>query len=109
MLAVSVQPPPLRCTVKTVPGGPDAGEIGRAEGVTVKAVSASLFSPDLASIRCGPPRSSNALKGNWKLPEASGVTVPSLVEDSSQPEPLTRLPTTLNQRRSIGWFAGKLR
>src|SRR5258708_6124835 len=118
MLAVSLQPIPLRWILNVVSTGPRETSSGSAVGAiqkvpVLRAVAASAHSP------WDPPRSSGALKWNSTLPAASAVASATTRERSSQPpveaarsplpesmreateltapSPLTRLPVTVVQ------------
>src|SRR5215468_12502709 len=118
MLAVSLQPVPLRWTRKVVPAGPRATSSGSAVGM-IQNVPFLRWPPASAQSPCDPPRSSGALKWNSRLPAASAVASATTRERSSHPpvaaerspppdvireaieltapSPLTRLPVTVVQ------------
>src|SRR6266446_1305293 len=93
MLAVSVQPTPFRWIVKVVPTGPRPTSSGSAVGVFQYV---PVFFADPASIHrpCAPPRSSGTLKRNSARPAPSALLSATTVDDSCQPAPVIRLPTT---------------
>src|SRR5258707_7841058 len=84
MLAVSLQPTPLRWILNAVSTGPRETSSGSAVGAiqkvpALRVVAASAHSP------WDPPRSSGALKWNSTLPAASAVASATTRERSSQP------------------------
>src|SRR5215510_1195356 len=101
MLAVSVQPTPLRWILKVVPARPRATSSGSADGA-IQCVPDFLPAPVATQRPCSPPRSSGVLKRNSRRPLASAVLVATTLEDSSHPPPpaATRLPVTVLQLSS---------
>src|SRR5208337_2127525 len=93
MFEVSVQPTPLRWTVKVVPTGPRLISSGNAVGLIQYD---PVFFADPASIHmpCAPPRSSGTVKRNSARPEPSALLSATEVDDCSQPAPVIRLPMT---------------
>src|SRR5258707_13377069 len=84
MLAVSLQPTPLRWILNAVSTGPRETSSGSAVGAiqkvpALRVVAASAHSP------WDPPRSSGALKWNSTLPAASAVGSAATRGRSSQP------------------------
>src|SRR5271166_4228327 len=96
MLAVSVQPTPLRCTVKGVPTDPRLTSSGNAVG-RIQYVPILFVDPASTDNACAPPRSAGTLKRNSTLPEPSAVLSATTVDDSTQPAPVIRLPMIRDQ------------
>src|SRR5689334_550297 len=96
MLAVSLQPTPLRWILNVVPAGPRTTSSGNAVGM-IQNVPVLRFPPASAQSPCDPPRSSGALNWNSTLPAASALASAIGRECSSQPPPLMRLPVTVAQ------------
>src|SRR5947207_9189337 len=98
MLAVSVQPTPLRWILNVVPAGPRATSSGSALGA-IQCAAVFLPAPTSTHSPCQPPRSSGVLKRNSTRPELSALLSATTFDDSSQPPPpaATRLPITVVQ------------
>src|SRR3954470_2156179 len=93
MFEVSVQPTPLRWTVKVVPTGPRLISSENAVGL-IQYVPVFFADPDSIHIPCAPPRSSGTAKRNSACPALSALLSAMAVDDSSQPAPVIRLPIT---------------
>src|SRR6267378_3421316 len=93
MLAVSVQPTPFRWIVKVVPTGPGLTSSGSAVGV-IQDVPIFFAEPVAIHRPCAPPRSSGTLTRNSARPAPSALLSATTVDDSCQPAPVIRLPTT---------------
>src|SRR5712672_576987 len=107
MLAVSLQPVPLRWILNVVPAGPRATSSGNAVGMIQNVPF--LRAPPAASAQkaCEPPRSSGASNLNSTFPDASALASVMGLECSSQPPPLMRLPVTVVQLRTTVLPASK--
>src|SRR3972149_2622221 len=97
MLAVSVQPTPLRWMTMSDPSGPAPLLAELSEGVMTSDVSANAVPRATAAMRGGPPRSSGTCQVDWNDPSAVVVTWNASLVDSSQPVPPTRFPMTVDQ------------
>src|ERR1700736_4081407 len=99
MLAVSVQPTPFRWIVKVLPTGPRLTSNGSAVGV-IQYVPIFFAEPVSIHRPCAPPRSSRTGKRDSAPPAPSAVLSATTVDDSCQPAPVIRLPTT---RFQLSW------
>src|SRR5215831_7830607 len=118
MLAVSLQPTPLRWTLNVVSTGPRSTSSGSAVGA-IQNVPVLRAEAASAHNLCDPPRSSGTSKWNSTLPAASAVAsattrersshppvaaerspLPDVIREATEltvPSPLTRLPVTVVQ------------
>src|SRR6266403_5608238 len=93
MLAVSVQPTPLRWLVKVVPTGPRLTSSGSTVGV-IQYLPVFFADPVSTHRPCAPPRSSGTSKRNSARPAPSALLSATTVDNSCQLAPVIRLPTT---------------
>src|SRR3954465_12004359 len=96
MLAVSLQPTPLRWMRKVVPTGPRVTSRGGAVG-GIQNDPCFLPLPAATQNVCAPPRSSGVSKRNSAEPAASAAALAITRDTSSQPPPVIRLPPTVVQ------------